>query len=143
LGRAVDRRDRLFAVVRADPPRADADGRRLEADVRALMVRLREAGCLADLSALARRAEADAPEVRTRARAFGRAVRRRAADLGELRRRFAFCAEALRAGRDALRAAFLLFFRPAFRVPGFTLRFAIANVLSASHALSQEDPRHP
>jgi hypothetical protein len=33
--------------------------------------------------------------------------------------------------------------RPAFRVPAFTLRFAIANVLSASHALSQEGPRNP
>jgi hypothetical protein len=43
----------LFPVVRADPPRAEADGRRLEADVRALMVRLRDAGCLGDLSAVA------------------------------------------------------------------------------------------
>jgi len=135
----------LFAVLRVEAPRAEADARRVEADLRTLSFRLE--ACLADLSAVARRAEAEAPEARRRAvlraRAFGRAVRRRPPDFPELWRDFAFCAEALRAGRDALRVAFLLVLRPAFRVPAFTLRFAIANVLSASHAVSQEDPRHP
>jgi hypothetical protein len=134
LGRAAATRERLFAVVRADAVRADA-GRRAEGDVRTR--RLRDVA-LADLFAVARRAE-----LRTLARAFGRAVRRRAGDLVALRRDFAFGAEALRPRRDVPRAAFLLFLRPALRVPAFTLRFAIANVLSAPHVLSREDPRHP
>jgi hypothetical protein len=67
---------------------------------------IRDAACRADLSAVARRAEAEAPEARRRA---GFAALRRVRDVRA----------------DALRVVFFGALRPAFRLPAFAFRFAI------------------
>jgi hypothetical protein len=100
--------------VEAEAPRAEDEAGRGEADART-----RFGAALRDFGAVLR---ARVTVLRA-ARAFGRAVRRRAFDLPALWRDFRCRAAAPFARRRVL--------RPAFRVPAFALRFAITNVLSA------------
>jgi hypothetical protein len=122
FGRDADARDGLFRPLPAEAPRAAGEARRVEADGRAGAVRF--VAVARDFGAALR----DRFAVVRAARAFGRA---------------AFRAEALRAGRDALRVALLVVLPAAFLLPAFALRFAITNVLSASRVLSREDGRNP